>query len=700
MKCGKARQLGLMLEPGDLSDLPQHNPFVGEEVFMKARALFFLFLLFHPAFLYSQDTLPAVVVTSSRLRDVDEPATQFPGKVISVSAEEIQKLGAKTIQEVLQYQTGVVIYDSIGNEFQQTIDFRGFNGQPVSVTSVFVDGVRVNESDFNQVNFDLIPLADVDKIEIIPGTATVFGRNALGGVINITTKRGRTDKLHFGFDIGGGSYGRQKYSLSTDGPLPLPNFDYYLGVTRELSAGFREDSGGRLTRIFAKLGYRLGAATDATLAYTRVADHLKQAGAAPARRLRIDHNDNFTPGDFSASDLHQVAFNLRQKLPANFSLAFNAFFRKNDTELFTVGQFGRFRALIDYLQAGGTAQLTHDTTLFGNRNRLDLGVEYSRNLSSNHTSLDFSANKATRENIVGAYLQDSYQLFESLNLIAGLRYDWDQITFADHLTPAFSFRRIYNRVNPKAGLTYNPWRDLGFYLSYAEGFRAPVADEFAAFGPPPTFTPTVVQLKPVKSRNFEIGVRGNLGAWLEGSLALFYIPVRDEILFQVTDATTFTGQNANVDRTLRRGVELSLKARYQKLLEYFVNYTATKATFETDVLLFSGQVRKGDELPLVPRHRVSTGVTVTPLEGLSLSLFGSFVGSQFLNNDEPNNGKKLASHFVMGSRASYQWQNWTGSVTINNLTNRKYSTYGILGAEPFRVPAPGTSVFANISFRY
>ncbi|MBM4261880.1 MAG: TonB-dependent receptor [Deltaproteobacteria bacterium] len=667
---------------------------------MKARALVFLFLLFHPAVAYPQDTLPPVVVTSSRLRDVEEPVTRVPGKVISITAEEIQKLGAKTVQEVLQYQTGVVLYDSIGNDFQQTIDFRGFNGQPVTVTSVFVDGVRVNESDFNQVNFDLIPINDVEKIEILPGTATLFGRNALGGVINITTKRGRTDKVHFGFDIGGGNYGRQKYSFSAGGPLPLPNFDYYLGVTRELGAGFREDSGGRLTRIFTKLGYKLGDGTDATLAYTRVLDHLKQAGAAPARRLRVDYDDNFTPGDFSTSSLHQIALNLRQKLPANLSLALNSFFRKNDTELFTVGQFGRFRALVDYLQAGGTAQLTHDGNLFGKRNKLDLGIEYSRNLSSNLTALDFNANKATRENILGAYLQDSYQLFESLNLVAGLRYDWDQINFVDHLSPAFSFRKIYNRLNPKAGLTYNPLKNLGFYFNYAEGFRAPVAEEFAAFGPPPTFTPTVVQLKPVKSRNFEVGVRGNVDSWLEGSLALFYIPVRDEILFQVTDATTFTGQNANVDRTLRRGVELSLKARYQKLLEYFVNYTVTKATFETDVLLFSGQVEKGDELPLVPRHRVSTGVTVNPLDNLSLSLFGNFVGRQFLNNDEPNNGKKLASYFVLGSRASYQWQNWTGSITINNLTNRKYSTYGILGAEPFRVPAPGTALFTNISFRY
>ena len=93
-----------------------------------------------------------------------------------------------------------MLFDGVGNEFQQTVDMRGFNAQPVTATSVFVDGVRVNEPDFNTINFDLIPIEDIERIEILPGTATVFGRNALAGVINITTKRGRKDRPHIGFE--------------------------------------------------------------------------------------------------------------------------------------------------------------------------------------------------------------------------------------------------------------------------------------------------------------------------------------------------------------------------------------------------------------------------------------------------------------------------------------------------------------------
>ena len=212
---------------------------------MKVRGFLLSFLLFSPTLLHSQDTLPPVVVSSTRLRDVEQPISQIPGKAIVITAEEIKTLGAKTIQEVLQYQTGVVLYDQVGNDFQSTVDMRGFNGQPVTTTTVFVDGVRINEPDFNTINFDLIPIEDIERIEILPGTATVFGRNALGGVINITTKRGRTEGPHFGVSLGGGSFNRQKYGFSTDGVLPFGNLDYYFNVTRELTDGYRDASGGR-----------------------------------------------------------------------------------------------------------------------------------------------------------------------------------------------------------------------------------------------------------------------------------------------------------------------------------------------------------------------------------------------------------------------------------------------------------------------
>ena len=658
--------------------------------------------LSHAAQPQQGDTLPPVIVSSTRLKDVEQEASTVPGKVIVITDEDIKTLGAKTIQEVLEYQTGVTVFDSVGNEFQSTVDLRGFNGQPVPATSVFVDGVRVNEPDFNTINFDLIPLEQIERIEILPGTATVFGRNALGGVINITTKRGGKDKPHFSVEAGGGSYSRQKYTFTTDGPLPFPNFDYYFGVTRELTDGSRDASGGRITRLFGKLGYRLGENTDVTLSYTHVLDHLKQAGSLPLNVLHRDREANFTPGDFSDSDLDLTVLNIRQKLPAGFSLALNGFVRDNQLVGFVNGQFSTSKVRTDVLSGGTTAQLTHEAMLAEKKNLLNLGVEYSRNNFSILNKGDFSGfsfvtKQSTKEDVVGVYLSDSFSLFEWLILTAGFRYDRDRLDFTDKLDSSLSGQKTFSRISPKAGLVFVPLKDLSFFFSYSEGIRTPTVTEIFAQGP----FGSNLNLVPMKSQNYEVGAKARLQDWLDASLSLFYMPVRDEILFVVIDPLTFTGRNENVSRTLRRGMEASLKGRFGKWGDAFVNYTLTKATFDTDVLLFSGQVKKGDELPLVPRHRVGLGVNVHPIDNLTLSLFGTYVGSQFIVNDEPNRGKKLDDYFVLNHRIAYEWKPLLAHITINNLTNRKYSTSGVLtGTGPFLVPAPGINVFAGISFRY
>ncbi len=654
-----------------------------------------------------EETLKPVEVTATRLKDVEEKISRIPGKIVVITKDDIEKLGARTVQEILQYQTGIVLYDQIGNEFQSTVDLRGFNGQPVPATTIFVDGVRVNEPDFNTINFDLIPVDEIDRIEIRYGPGPLFGRNSLAGVINIRTKRGQRDEPHFEAEIGGGSYNRQKYRFNSYGPLPIPNLDYYLGVTRELSGGFRKVSEGRITRLFTKVGYSRGSSTDIVLSYARTNDRLKQAGSVDEPTLRRDRRANISAPDISDGSLHLVTLNVRQTLPVGLSLAANGFYRKHTRGSFVTGLSSVIDGRFGFSQGGGTVQLTHDGRIFTRKNTMNLGVEYNRNRFSNRTDgsfsgFPFSTRRFTTENVVGVYLLNVLDIIESLSVTGGFRYDWDRLNFRDDLTPAFDFRNIFQRVSPTAGITYNPFPNLGFYFNYSEGFRPPTVAELPAFNPP-TFTPTVSDLDPVKSRNFEVGVRGNLGSGLEGSLAFFYMPVRDEILFVVTDPATFAGRNSNISRSLRKGIELTLKSRYGKMIDGFLNYSYTKATFETDVLLFSGQVKKGDEFPLVPNHRVGMGVNLHPVDKLTLSLFGNYVGSQYLLGDESNHARKLDDYFVLNGKVSYDYKMFTWYLSLNNMTNANYTSFGILGGfpvQPFLISGPKTTFFTGLKFRY
>jgi iron complex outermembrane receptor protein len=136
-----------------------------------------------------------------------------------VTSEDIARTKPGTVQEALGKVPGIVFYDQTGNPFQRTIDLRGFNAQPNPSVSVFVDGVRVNEPDSNAVNWDLIPIQDVERIEVLPGPSAVYGQNALSGVINIITKRGTTSPQTT-ITAMVGSYGQYRVSASTSGPLP------------------------------------------------------------------------------------------------------------------------------------------------------------------------------------------------------------------------------------------------------------------------------------------------------------------------------------------------------------------------------------------------------------------------------------------------------------------------------------------------
>lgn len=658
----------------------------------------------------SSSLLPTIVVGATRLPDVSFDQSRVPAAVTVITAEEIKRSGATTVQEALALRPGVVLFDEIGNRFQPTIDLRGFNGAPTTGVTVVVDGVRVNEPDFNQVNYDLIPLEDIERIEIIPGASAIFGKNALAGVINIVTKRGRTTP-QTAAEVGGGSFGHRRFALVTSGPIKA--FDYYLGVSREDEDGFRDNSGSGVTRLLTKLGYRLGTTTDLTLTYTHVDDDLKQAGSLTPRELRLNREQSVTPGEV-ASELNLLTGNLRQALPFNLSIALNGFLRRRSSEASNVGRASTSQSKTDVDSKGGTVQLSHDITLLGHRSIFTLGGELTRNdidreLEAQFGGFPFTGNSSIGEDLLSFYMQESLNLSEPLILTLGVRYDRERLHFTDRLDPSNSGFRRFERWTPKAGLNYNFSKDIGLYTSYSEGFRPPSADEISALGP---FSSNL-NLKPVKSQNYEIGGRAKLGAWLEGSAAFFHTTVRDEIFFVLTDPLLGIGQNVNISRSRRQGFEISLKPRYGDLVDGFITYTFTDATFQSEFVLpkppfpNQQQVKKGDEFPQVPNHRVSAGVNYHPSRGWTLSLNAIYVGEQFLFGDESNSEAKLSDYLVFNTKVTYQRGNLTAYIMGNNIFDNKYETRGILATNPatssldqFLVPAPGIGVFVGVSYRF
>jgi iron complex outermembrane receptor protein len=639
-----------------------------------------------------------VVVTATRLADVIQELRRVPGQVHVITSQDIERDRPRTVQEAIRQVPGLVTYDQNGNTFQPLVDLRGFNSQPNPTISVFVDGVRLNEPDSNAVNFDLIPIQDVERIEVLPGATAVFGRNALGGVINIITKRGsKTPQTTIEGALG--SFNHYRVSANTSGPWQA--FDYYLGLVWDRESGFRDFSDGRVTRGTGRLGFRPWEGTDLSLSTTYVNDRLEQAGTLPAPLLNSDRSGNITPVDLYANELSGVTFQGRQKLPWGFSLAGNTYFRQTSREVRNVGLTSVSRGITDTNTTGGALQLSHEAQVWGRLNRLSAGGELEHSGVNSATSgsfglFPFASKRLVDEDAAAFFAQDTFDLTSTLTLTAAVRYDTTKFRFEDELTPANNGEKRFSRVTPRAGLTYTPWSALTLYANYGEGFRVPTTDELFAFGVG-TSNP---DLEPVKSRTYEVGLRARPAGWLETTGAFFLTDVKDEIVFDPT-VPPF-GQNRNSPKSRRQGVELGAKVRPHERVDILLNYTYTDARFRARAALSTGMVEEGDQVPLVPMHRANGTVTYRPLTGLELSLNGQYIGRQVLLNDEANQlAFRIQDAFILNARASYTWKYLTWFFQANNLTDARYETFGILSAgQVFLMPAAGVNFLGGVTVRF
>src|SRR5499425_2978282 len=173
--------------------------------------------------------LPPVRVTAPAALPEKLPRSWVPGAVDLLEGDEIGASQERVLPDAIRRLPGVTLQDEQGNPLQPTVSIRGFVVSPVTGlpqgVSVFLDGVRINEPTVEEVNFDLLPLDDLERIEVIRGPSVLYGRNTLGAAVNIITRRG-SPTLAIVPEFSGGSFGLQKYRAQvggTAGPI-----DYYV----------------------------------------------------------------------------------------------------------------------------------------------------------------------------------------------------------------------------------------------------------------------------------------------------------------------------------------------------------------------------------------------------------------------------------------------------------------------------------------
>src|SRR3989441_8678435 len=223
---------------------------------------FVLALLAHPAGAQQPDSLPKdsatlapVVVTGLRLPSVRELARGLAGRTAALSATDLDARGVRSLADALEQLAGITTSDELGATGQLDVSLRGFNVSPViglpQGVTVYVDGVRANEPGAHEVNFDLLPLEDVERVEVVYGPSVLLGRNALGAAVNLVTRRGASPPSR-DLEASAGSFGR--YELKAHAGARPGVWEYYLGARDEGGGGWGGDTPSRDGPVFPQSG--------------------------------------------------------------------------------------------------------------------------------------------------------------------------------------------------------------------------------------------------------------------------------------------------------------------------------------------------------------------------------------------------------------------------------------------------------------
>ncbi len=640
--------------------------------------------------------LDTVVVTATREED---PIKKIPLNVTVITEDDIQQASSNNIVDLLSREANVNMRSLFGRDKNAGVDIRGMGDTFVSNVIVMVDGFRLNAPDLSGADLSSIPLDQVERIEIIRGPGSVmYGDGAVGGVINIITKKGK-GKPALNLYTSYGTFGTFDSRASVGGQVKRFNFninaDYYS------TDGYRDNGDFRKKDGAIQAGYNLG---DRLRAGLKVSAHKDRYGlpgpvALEALDSRTDRRKTSAPKDFGETEDNMymgfVELNLEQwgriKVTGDYRHRNNPYVLGYTPLLSTEDQTDFIDERTDHLELNYSVKYN----LWGREHRLILGSEFyntdylreDRKTSRKNSDVERSAWFASAEwalpaelffsagyrysKFNGKFRTDTYQYFFNPVPPFNLLYsDW---------VPGTEETKIWRNKAYNLGLTWLADKNTSIFASYAKSFRNPNVDELSL---------AADDLRPQEGYHFDVGARKQFGDLLEASLTLFRIKMKDEIYYGEDPDTGMQFNRNYDDDTLRRGIEAEVKLYPTDFLYLWCNYSYTSAKFE----------EKDTYVPLVPKHQLTVGGEWNITDALLLSVVGSYVSSKYDGNDQDNDlYRKVDAYTVVDAKLSYRYQGLTFFAGVNNMFSKLYST--VAYSETY-YPMPTRNYYAGASWRY
>jgi iron complex outermembrane receptor protein len=562
--------------------------------------------------------VPPVAVQAIRL---DIPSFDLPAALSSVpvATGRSGKPGVN-LSEALAGVPGVLARDRQNYAQDEQLSIRGFGARAtfgVRGVRLYADGVPATMPD-GQGQLSHFALAAADRVEVLRGPFSALYGNSSGGVVQLWSAPGgpvpvRTLQAHAGAD--------DSLTLDTSARGIAGPLDYNVALGHFRTDGYRAHSRAQRTSGNARLGLDLGAGHTLTL----VANTLAQPQAQDPLGLT---REQWRADPRQAVDA-AFAFDTRKRVQQQqLGAVWEVQRDRDDVRLMGYGGQRAVTQILSIpaaaqqspLSAGGVVDLdggyggadarwTHRGQAFGRPLEWVLGASWDAQDQHRRGYENFVGDtlgvqgalrrdEQDRVHAFDQYAQLYWHVAERWSLLLGARHSVVAFRTSDRYVnagnPDDSGRVRYRATTPVAGIDYRPGAALRFYASYGEGFETPTFNELGyrrdgGAG-------LALDLRPVRSRNGELGLKWKAREDLRVELALFRADSRDELAV----ASNYGGRSTyrNVGRSRRQGAELSLDGQLGAGWRLRLGMTWLQARFRSGFLACAGTPCLAPDLPV------------------------------------------------------------------------------------------------------
>ncbi|WP_139309715.1 TonB-dependent receptor [Teredinibacter haidensis] len=579
--------------------------------------------------------------------------------------------------------------------------------QPITTAGVYLfleDSIPTRPTGFfNHNGLYEINIPQSSRIEVIKGPASaLYGSDAIGGVINVITKKA-PDKTQAHVNLEAGSYGWRRGLFSGGGKLgehtaARIDFNY------TDNEGFRDEAKYDRSSVNIRLDSQLG--DEFSVKFITSYSEINQAGVSSLEKDDYENNveKNFYHSDIGFREVEALRLSAEMEYMLGQSHLFTAtpFYRDNtmlmmpswmvtyDPNIREYG-FQSYGALLKYryqfAQDAGEIILGLDVDSTPS-DYLEEGIEvthedgiFTRYERTGTLLYDFEATQTSKS----PYVHGDFRLTDQWLVNAGVRYDRFEVDYNNRLPESsadYSHRRpesrklSYENTSPKLGVVYQFLPTHNAYANYRYAFRAPTVG--ALFRPGSSRDST--QLRAVNSTSAELGFRGVFHKNFSYEVALYDMNIEDDIVSIIDDDTR---RIVNAGETQHKGVELGFDWVFSQNWQLGVSYTNTDQSYKDFSYVFfsrdcfcNQQINfAGNQVAKAPDSLTNMRLAYTPqsVEGLRVELEWVSMGEYFTDQ---TNTQKYDGHNLLNLRVNYDVNDSLGFYArLANITDERYSTY-------------------------